>query len=111
MLNFEQLEYDTEDSNVLCRIIERNLDLVVTYLATDGRSMDENVLYEIELMDDQWFVIVNYPLLEAEVETIIINHPDRYSDNSKLDPILHLLHSSVCEISRQCRERYGDERQ
>ena len=47
MLNFERLECDTEDPNVLFRMIERNVELVITYIATDGTTMDDDVFYEI----------------------------------------------------------------
>ena len=66
MLNFERFECDTEDPNVLFRMIERNVELVVTYIATDGTTMDDDVFYEIHeiaQMDDQLFVLVNRPLV------------------------------------------------
>ena len=114
MLNSEQFEFDTEDPNVLFRIIERSLDLIITYLATDGTTMGDDVLYEIyeiAQMENQLFVFVNRPLVEAELATALIDHPERDCDNSREDRLnLFILRSSMCEISRFCSERYGDER-
>jgi hypothetical protein len=113
MLNFERFVCNTDDPDVLFRMIERNLDLVITYIATDGKTMDDDVLYEIHKiaqMDDQLFVLVNRPLVEAELATAMIEHPEQDCNNSREDRLnLFILRTSTCEISRLCRERYGDE--
>ena len=111
MLNFERFECDTEDPNVLFRMIERNVDLVITYIATDGTTMDDDVFYEIAQIQDHFLVFVNVPLVEADLATAMIDHPEQDCNNSKEDRLnLFILHTSMCEIYRLWRERYRDNR-
>ena len=111
MLNFERLECDTEDPNVLFRMIERNVDLVVTYVATDGKTMDDDVLYEIAQTLDHFLVFVNVPLVEADLATAMIDHSEQDCNNSREDRLnLFILHTSMCEIYGLWRKRYRDER-
>jgi hypothetical protein len=103
MINFDSLQPDTKDPGVLFRVTEPDLNLVITYLVSDGRTFDEDVLYNIEQIDDQWFVIVNNPLLESQVESSINNHGDEYGiDMAKTLPSLNLVYFSMEEIVERC---------
>ena len=63
------------------RLREPNLDVVVSYLRSDGSDMDEYALYRLDWEDDQWLVHVNIPLLEKQIEYAI----ELYTENLGLE--------------------------
>ena len=80
-IHYENFQFVVEDENLMFRLREPNLNLVVSYLRTDGSTMDEYSLYRFEWKDDQWLVHVNIPLLEKQIEDAI----ELYTENLGLE--------------------------
>ena len=80
-IHYENFQFVVEDENLMFRLREPNLNLVVSYLRTDGATMDEYSLYRFEWKDDQWLVHVNIPLLEKQIEDAI----ELYTENLGLE--------------------------
>ncbi len=80
-IHYENFQFVVEDENLMFRLREPNLNLVVSYLRTDGSTMDEYSLYQFEWKDDQWLVHVNIPLLEKQIEHAI----ELYTENLGLE--------------------------
>ena len=112
-IHYENFQFVVEDENLMFRLREPNLNLVVSYLRTDGSTMDEYSLYRFEWKDDQWLVHVNIPLLEKQIEYAI----ELYTENLgleeakqvPLDDLLYCTVSDICEIlealeAHQCEE-------
>ena len=112
-IHYENFQFVVEEENLMFRLREPNLNLVVSYLRTDGSTMDEYRLYWLDWKDDQWLVHVNTPLLNKKIETAI----ELYSENLgvekakqvPLDDLLYCTVSDICELlealdAHQCEE-------
>ena len=117
-IHYENFQFVVEEENLMFRLREPNLNLVVSYLRTDGSTMDEYSLYRFEWKDDQGLLHVNIPLLNKKIETAI----ELYSENLgvekakqvPLDDLLYCTVSDICELlealeAHQCEEHRCEE--
>ena len=99
-IHYENFQFVVEDENLMFRLREPNLNLVVSYLRTDCSTMDEYSLYRLDWKDDQWLVHVNIPLLNKKIETAI----ELYSENLGVEeakgvPLEDLLFCTLSDIT------------
>ena len=99
-IHFESFEFLVEDETLMFRLREPDLNIVVSYLRSDGSDMDEYALYRLDWKDDQWLVHVNIPLLNKKVETAI----ELYSENLGVEeargvPLEDLLFCTLSDIT------------
>lgn len=99
-IHFESFEFLVEDETLMFRLREPDLNVVVSYLRSDGSDMDEYALYRLDWKDDQWLVHVNIPLLNKKVETAI----ELYSENLGVEeasgvPLEDLLFCTLSDIT------------
>ena len=112
-IHYENFQFVVEEENLMFRLREPNLNLVVSYLRTDGSTMDEYSLYRFEWKDDQWLVHVNIPLLDKQIEYAI----ELYTENLGLEeakgvPMDDLVYRTIRDLcdahemlkTHQCEE-------
>jgi hypothetical protein len=112
-IHYENLQFVVENENLMFRLREPNLNLVVSYLRTDGSTMDEYSLYRFEWKDDQWLVHVNIPLLEKQIEYAIElyteNLGSKEAEGVPMDDLVYRTIRDLCEAhealeTHQCEE-------
>lgn len=61
----------TDEPDVLLRIKNPRFDTEITFITSDGATMEVDQLYRIDNMGDLWFVIINNPLLQENINRSI----------------------------------------
>jgi len=103
IFDINNYQFITDDPDVLLRVKNPRYDSEITFLTTDGTTIANEELYQIERMSDQWFVIINNPLLQDKINQSIRNNADEYGmELARFLPLSFILQSSLTEIS----ERY-----
>lgn len=103
LFDSNNFQFVTDDPDVLMRVKNPRYDSEITFLTTDGKTMGDEELYRIDQMGDQWFVIINNPLLQDKINQSIRNNADEYGiELARFLPLSFILQSSLTEIS----ERY-----
>jgi hypothetical protein len=92
-------EIIVEEGDILLRLQEPNSGITVNYLRDDGTVMDENVLYQFAWSDNQWFVIVNYPLLMDQINNAVELYAEEHGVEAAVGiPIDNLVHCTLRDL-------------
>lgn len=98
-IHYGNFRFCVEDTDVLLRLREPDLNMLVTYLKADEKTTGEDVLYKFEYLDNQWFVIVNYPLLQEQIENAVeIYAEERGFDEARYIPMENLVYCTLRDL-------------
>ncbi|MFM7083374.1 MAG: hypothetical protein ACKOYI_15730 [Actinomycetota bacterium] len=109
-IHYGNFRFNVEDTDVLLRLQEPDLDMRVTYLKSDAKTTGEDVLYKFEYLDNQWFVIVNYPLLQEQIANAVEIYAEEHGfEAARYIPMENLVYCTLrdlCEAieSHKCEE-------
>jgi len=100
IIRHNNVDIVVDDSDILLRLQEPNSGVTVNYLNTDGSTMNADTLYEFEWSDNQWFVIVNYPLLHEQIKIAVELYAEEKGVQAAVGiPIENLVECTVSDIS------------
>ena len=99
IIDYGNLRFKSEDTDEFFRLREPDLNFLITYVAADERMTGKDVLYTIEELDDQWYVIVNLPSLLEQVENAVeIYAEERGEAAARYIPVENLLHCTLRDL-------------
>ena len=108
IFDINNYQFITDDPDVLLRVKNPRYDSEITFLTTDGTTIANEELYQIERMGDQWFVIINNPLLQERIKESIRHNADEYGiDLARFLPLSYVIHSSLESISEEHDREHG----
>lgn len=100
--NEDKFEFIQEDPDVLMRLQNPEGDEQITFLTTDGNAMAEDELYRVDNMGDQWFVIINTPLIEDKINSSIEKNSEEYGVTlARYLPLAFVIKSALNDISEK----------
>jgi hypothetical protein len=103
MFTIDNYEFVLIDTDVVARVKEPRLDLVITVLRTDGATLAANQRYELLQQDDQWFVLLNSPLIKAQTGRFVEeNAAEVGEDLARALPV----QMAICAALEEFCERY-----
>ena len=98
-IHYGNLRFCVEDTDVLLRLREPDLNMLVTYLKADEKTTGEDVLYKFDYLDNQWFVIVNYPLLQEQIENAVEIYADELGfEEARYIPMENLVYCTLRDL-------------
>lgn len=109
-IHYGNFRFNVEDTDVLLRLKEPDLDMRVTYLRADAKTTGEDVLNKFEYLDNQWFVIVNHPLLREQIANAVGLYAEEHGfEAARYIPMENLVYCTLrdlCEVieSHECDE-------
>jgi len=115
IIDYGNLRFKSEDTDEFFRLREPDLNFLITYIAADEQATGKDVLYTIDGYDDQWYVIVNFPLLLEQVENAVeIYAEERGEAAARYIPVENLLHCTLRDLfediaTHSCGEHVCDE--
>lgn len=99
LFDSNNFQFVNEDPDVLMRIKNPRYDSEITFLTSDGKTMNSEQLYRVDQMGDQWFVVINSPLLEEKINTSILNNAEEYGmELARFLPLSFIMHGALEEI-------------
>lgn len=105
-------QFVNEDPDVLMRIKNPRYDTEITFLTSDGKTMNGDQLYRVDQMGDQWFVIINKPLLDEKINTSILNNAEEYGmELAQFLPLSFIMHGALEEITNRYTNNDGGGKQ
>jgi len=104
MFNFndDKFEFIQDDPDVLMRLQNPESDEQITFLTTDGKTMAEDELYRVDNMGDQWFVVINNPLLQGKIDSSIERNSEEYGVAlARYLPLSFVIQSALNDIAEK----------
>ena len=96
---YGNLRFESEDTDEFFRLRESDLCFVITYLAADERTTGKDVLYTINGYDDQWYVIVNFPVLLEQVKNAVEIYAEEHGEEAaRYIPVENLLYCTLRDL-------------
>lgn len=109
MFTIDNYEFVLIDTNVVARVKEPNLDLVITILRTDGATLAADQRYELVQQDDHWFVLLNSPLIEAQTGRFVeANYTEVGEDLARALPVQMAICAALEEFCERYTAQLGD---
>jgi hypothetical protein len=103
MFTIDNYEFVLIDTDVVAKVKEPNLDLVITVLRTDGTTLAADQRYELLQQDDQWFVLLNSPLIKEQTGRFVEeNAAEVGEDLARALPV----QMAICAALEEFCERY-----
>jgi len=94
------------DPDVLMRMQHPSSGEEIIFLLCDGSSMGEGELYQIENVDNLWFVAINNPLLQEKINRSIEDHTEELGlDLARRLPLSFCIQSALSDITQAMDER------
>jgi hypothetical protein len=109
LFNINNFEFVNEDPDVLMRVKNPASDTEITFLTSDGKTMGEDELYRVDNMGDQWFVVINNPLLQDKINKSVEQNSEEYGTHlSRFLPLSFIFQSALTEIV-EASEQQGEQ--
>ena len=109
LFNTNNYHFVTDEPDVLLRIKNPRFDTEITFITSDGATMEVDQLYRIDNMGDLWFVIINNPLLQENINRSIENNAEEYgmqfAGQLPLSFLLQMALEEIVEMSEQRGEQ------
>lgn len=104
--NINNFEFVNEEPDVLMRLKNPESGEEITFITSDGKTMQEEELYRVDNMGDQWFVVINNPLLQDKINKSIEHNAEEYGMNlSRFLPLSFVIQSALNEIAEVLEQR------
>jgi len=105
LFNTNNYQFVNEEPDVLLRVKNPRFDTEITFITSDGATMEEDQLYRIDNMGDLWFVVINNPLLQEKINLSVENNAVEYgmqfARQLPLSFVLQMALEEIVEMSEQ----------
>ena len=105
LFNTNNYQFVNEEPDVLLRVKNPRFDTEITFITSDGATMEEGQLYRIDNMGDLWFVVINNPLLQEKINLSIENNAEEYgmqfARQLPLSFVLQMALEEIVELSEK----------
>lgn len=99
IFDINNFQFVSDDPDVLMRIKNPRYDSEITFLTTNGKTMDSDQLWRIDQIGVQWFVIINTPLFDKKIAESIQKNGDEYGiELAQFLPMSFIMHGALEEI-------------
>jgi len=105
LFNTNNYQFVNEEPDVLLRVKNPRFDTEITFITSDGATMEEDQLYRIDNMGDLWFVVINNPLLQEKINLSVENNAVEYgmqfARQLPLSFVLQMALEEIVELSEK----------
>lgn len=109
MFTINNYEFVLIDTDVVARVKEPNLDLVITVLRTDGTTLAADQRYELLQQDDQWFVLLNSPLIKEQTGRFVQENAAEVGENlARALPVQMAICAALEEFCKRYTAQHGE---